>query len=74
MEFSLAFTMEFIIALRLYEYKINELKKKKMVAITDITVKLLRIMFTLVKNKSMYDSRLVLQAKSIEVDGYYSGY
>jgi transposase len=47
---------------RLYEYKINELKKKKMVAVTDITVKLLRIMFALVKNKSMYDGRLVLQA------------
>jgi len=46
----------------LYEYKINELKKKKMIAITDITVKLLRIMFALVKNKSMYDGRLVLQA------------
>lgn len=47
---------------QLYEYKINDLKKKKMVAITDITVKLLRIMFALVKNKSMYDGRLVLQA------------
>lgn len=47
---------------QVYEYKINKLKKKKMIAITDITVKLLRIMFALVKNKSMYDSRLVLQA------------
>lgn len=45
-----------------YEYKVNILKKKKMIALTDITVKLLRIMFALVKNKTMYSSRLVLQA------------
>lgn len=47
---------------QVYEYKIKELKKIKMVAITEITIKLLRIMFALVKNKSMYDGRVVLQA------------
>lgn len=46
----------------LYEYKINILKKNKMVAVTDITVKILRIMFAVVKNKTMYDGNLLLGA------------
>ena len=46
----------------LYEYKVNILKKNKMIAVTDITVKMLRIMFAVVKNKTMYDGNLVLKA------------
>ena len=46
----------------LYEYKVNILKKNKMIAVTDITVKILRIMFAVVKNKTMYDGNLVLKA------------
>jgi len=58
----------------LYEYKVNILKKNKMIAVTDITVnlltriadyrrlKILRIMFAVVKNQTMYDGNLVLKA------------
>lgn len=44
-----------------YQYKTNVLKKHKMVAITDLSVKLLRIMFALVKNESYYDGSLVIK-------------
>ncbi len=39
-----------------YQKKVREQKKNKMVALTSISIKILRIMFSLVKNKSLYDS------------------
>lgn len=40
-----------------YDYKVKELKKNKMVALTSISIKILKIMFSLVKNRSFYESR-----------------
>jgi transposase len=50
---------------KLYEYKINTLKKPKMVALTAIAIKFLRIMFYVIKNKTEYDNKLVLEGLSI---------
>lgn len=42
-----------------YDYKVKELNKNKMVALTSISIKILKIMFSLVKNKSFYESRKI---------------
>ena len=42
-----------------YDKKVKEQKKNKMVALTSVSIKVLRIMFSLVKNKSLYDSTKV---------------
>ena len=46
---------------RLYKYKVEEQKKNKMVAITAIITKLLRIMFSVGKYKLEYKGELVLK-------------
>ena len=46
---------------RLYRYKVDICKKNKMVAIVSIALKILRIMFSLVKHKDMYDPNKVLE-------------
>ena len=45
---------------RLYRYKVDICKKNKMVAIIGIALKILRIMFSLVKHKEVYDPNKVL--------------
>ena len=44
---------------QLYDYKINVLKKTKMVAIGSIMSKVLRVIFGMVKNKEMYDGEQI---------------
>jgi transposase len=46
---------------KLYAYKVNEQKKVKMVALTAIVSKALRILFTMAKNNQEYDGKFVLQ-------------
>ena len=46
---------------RLYRYKVDVCKKNKMVAIVSIALKILRIMFSLVKHKEIYDPNKVLE-------------
>jgi hypothetical protein len=41
------------------------LKKPKMVALTAIAIKFVRIMFYVIKNKTEYDNKLVLEGLSI---------
>lgn len=45
----------------IYEEKVRQ-GKKKMVALTSVIIKLLRIMFSLVKNRQEYDGRKLLLA------------
>jgi transposase len=45
---------------KLYDYKINTLKKIKMVAVGSMMIKVLRIIFGMVKNKSEYDGKRVI--------------
>jgi len=44
---------------QLYQYKVNVLKKPKMVAMGSLMVKVLRTIFGIVKNKSPYDGKKV---------------
>jgi len=44
---------------QLYQYKINVLKKAKMVAIGSMMIKVLRTIFGIIKNKSQYDGARV---------------
>lgn len=46
---------------QLYEYKINIQKKPKMVALIALQVKFIKVMFSLVKNKSQYQGELLLK-------------
>jgi transposase len=50
---------------KLYEYKVNTLKKPKMVALTVVAIKFLRIIFHVIKNKKEYDNKFVLEGLSI---------
>lgn len=50
---------------KLYAYKVNTLKKPKMVALTVIAIKFLRIIFNVIKNKKEYDKKFVLEGLSI---------
>jgi transposase len=50
---------------KLYEYKINTLKKDKMVALTAVVIKFLRIIFHVIKNEQEYDNKFILEGLSI---------
>ena len=50
---------------KLYEYKVDILKKPKMVALTAVAIKFLRIVFYVIKNKKEYDNKFVLEGLSI---------
>jgi len=45
---------------KLYEYKVKIDKKPKMIAVVDVMLKMLNIIFAVTKNKSEYDGRSVL--------------
>ncbi len=42
-----------------YEYRVNTLKKPKMIAVTAVQIKFLKIMFSMVKNNTKFDGNLV---------------
>lgn len=48
----------------LYDYKVNVLKKPKMMALITLQVKILKIMFSLVKNKVQYQEKLMQKLQS----------
>lgn len=50
---------------KLYDYKINILKKPKMVALTTVAIKFVRMIFYVVKDKKEYDNSFVLEGLSI---------
>lgn len=49
----------------LYKHKINSLKKKKMVALTSIASKVLKILFKLGRNRLLYDAKFVKNVLAI---------
>jgi len=46
---------------KIYQYKVEVLKKTKMSALTSVISKILRVMFNVGRNQLMYDGRLVLK-------------
>ena len=50
---------------KLYDYKINILKKPKMVALTTVAIKFVRMIFYVIKDKKEYDNSFVLEGLSI---------
>lgn len=45
---------------KIYQYKVNVLKKKKMTALISVISKILRVMFTVGRNQLIYDGKLAI--------------